>query len=50
MVFELESLTQTIADYNKCLFLAEKYHVIAKMEKLYNIKFFKEEMQMCYSF
>ena len=37
MVFELQSLRQIIADYNHSLFLAEKYHVIGKIEKVYNI-------------
>jgi hypothetical protein len=50
MVFELQSLTQIIADYNTSLFLAEKYHVIAKSEKIYNVQLFKGELRCCYSF
>lgn len=50
MVFELASLRQILQDYNKSLFLAEKYRVIAKEEKIYNIRCFREEVRVCYSF
>jgi hypothetical protein len=38
MVFEFDSLTKLIADYNTNLFLAEKYHVVAKDEKVFDFK------------
>lgn len=30
MIFELKWLTEIVSDYNKSLFLAQKYRVIAK--------------------
>jgi hypothetical protein len=50
MVFELQSLRQIIADYNHNLFLAEKYHVIGKVERAYNFGMARSEQRMCYSF
>ena len=41
MVFELKWLVEIVTDYNNNLFLAEKYRVLAKTEKVYNTKTWK---------
>jgi hypothetical protein len=50
MVFELKWLTEIVADYNNNLFLAEKYRVVAKSERVYNTQTWKIEQRSCYSF
>lgn len=50
MVFSLPSLRETMQDYRSSLFLAEKYHVMAKEEKVYNVQMYQLEQQLCYSF
>lgn len=50
MVFELKWLVEIVTDYNNNLFLAEKYRVLAKTEKVYNTKTWKLELQNCFSF
>lgn len=50
MIFELACLTDLVADYNHSLFLAEKYRVIAKPEKVFNITTNRSEQRACYSF
>ena len=41
MIFEFKWLTDIVTDYNNSLFLAQKYRVIVKAEKVYNIKTWK---------
>ena len=50
MVFRMSSLVEIIEDYQSTLFLAAKYHVIAKDEQVYNPRLYHVEMRSCFSF
>ena len=50
LVVEFDWLTEIVSDYNSNLFLAEKYHVLSKVERVHNIKMWKTEKRLCYSF
>ena len=50
MIFRLSSLVELIEDYKTTLFMAAKYHVIDKHERVYNPRFYHVESKPCYSF